>query len=78
MPPGQIGPKLRPDMLKKLRIDYPLILVIGTNGKTPTSNMIAAMPEQESRIVVSNQRGDDLKEGITTVLLVHTTLRKRV
>ena len=37
--PGQIGLKLCPDILKKLRIDCPLILVTGTNGKTSTSIM---------------------------------------
>ena len=62
--PGQIGLKLCPDILKKLRIDCPLILVTGTNGKTSTSNMIAAMLEQEGRIVVNNRKGDNLKEGI--------------
>ena len=76
--PGQIGLKLCPDILKKLRIDCPLILVTGTNGKTSTSNMIAAMLEQEGRTVVNNRKGDNLKEGITTALLMHTTLRKRV
>lgn len=76
--PGQIGLKLCPDILKKLRIDCPLILVTGTNGKTSTSNMIAAMLEQEGRTVVNNRKGDNLKEGITTALLMHTTLGKRV
>ena len=56
--PGQIGLKLCPDILKKLRIDCPLILVTGTNGKTSTSNMIAAMLEQEGRIVVNNRKGE--------------------
>lgn len=76
--PGQLGLKLCPDILKKLRIDCPLILVTGTNGKTSTSNMIAAMLEQEGRSVVNNRKGDNLKEGITTALLMHTTLAKRV
>lgn len=76
--PGQIGLKLCPDILKRLRIDCPLILVTGTNGKTSTSNMIAAMLEQEGRSVVNNRKGDNLKEGITTALLMNATMGKRV
>ena len=76
--PGQIGLKLCPDIVKRLRIDCPLILVTGTNGKTSTSNMIAAMLEQEGRRVGNNRKGDNLKEGITTALLLNTTLGKRV
>lgn len=76
--PGQIALKLCPQILKKLRITCPVILVTGTNGKTSTSNMIASMLEEEGRCVVNNRKGDNLKEGITTALLLHTSLRKTI
>ena len=70
--PGQIGLKICPNILQKLHIDCPLILVTGTNGKTSTSNMIAAMLEESGKFVINNKKGDNLKEGITTALLMHT------
>lgn len=76
--PGQIGLKISPNILQKLHIDCPLILVTGTNGKTSTSNMIAAMLEESGKIVINNKKGDNLKEGITTALLMHTSIFKKV
>ena len=76
--PGQIGLKICPNILQKLHIDCPLILVTGTNGKTSTSNMIAAMLEESGKFVINNKKGDNLKEGITTALLMHTSIFKKV
>lgn len=72
--PGSIGLKLDPDSLKHLKIDGPVILVTGTNGKTSTANMIAQVFEQSGYQVISNRKGDNLKAGITTALLTNSTL----
>lgn len=76
--PGQIGLKLCPSLLQKLTISCPIVLVTGTNGKTSTSNMITALFEAQGKTVVSNRKGDNLKEGITTALITHTSLSKKV
>lgn len=72
--PGSIGLKLDPDSLKHLKIDGPVILVTGTNGKTSTTNMIAEALEEAGYHVISNRKGDNLKAGITTALLTNSTL----
>lgn len=76
--PGQIGLKLDPQILKKLKIHAPVILVTGTNGKTSTANMIASLFEQAGYEVISNRKGDNLREGIVTTLLSHADLSGRV
>ena len=76
--PGQIGLKLDPQILKKLKIHAPVILVTGTNGKTSTANMIASLFEQAGYEVISNRKGDNLREGIVTTLLSHADLSGRL
>lgn len=76
--PGSIGLKISPSVLQSLKIDCPLILVTGTNGKTSTSNMIADMFTLANKKVINNRKGDNLKEGITTALLTNTGLNKKV
>lgn len=69
--PGSIALKVDPQSLRKLKIDGPVILVTGTNGKTSTSNLITSAFEQAGKTVVSNRKGDNLREGITTALLTN-------
>lgn len=76
--PGSIGLKLCPNILHKLRISCPVILVTGTNGKTSTSNMIAELFEYAGKQVISNRKGDNLKAGITTTLLKNASLNGKV
>lgn len=76
--PGQIGLKLDPQILKKLKIHAPVILVTGTNGKTSTANMITSLFENAGYDVISNRKGDNLREGIVTTLLTHADLSGRV
>lgn len=76
--PGSIGNRLDPDSLSKLKIDGPVILVTGTNGKTSTANMISSALEHAGYTVVSNRKGDNLKDGITTTLLSAADLNGHV
>lgn len=69
--PGSIALKLDPSSLAKLSFRGPVILVTGTNGKTSTANMISSLFEAAGKKVVSNRKGDNLKAGITSVLLQH-------
>lgn len=72
--PGQIGLKLDVDILKKLKVSGPVILVTGTNGKTSTANLIASAFEKAGYSVVSNKKGDNLKAGIATALINDASL----
>ena len=76
--PGQIGLKLDGNVLSKLKFDGVIVMVTGTNGKTSTSNLIADLFERSGRRVISNRRGDNMRAGIATTILTHTTLGGRV
>lgn len=76
--PGQIGLTICPQVLKRLTVKCPIIVVTGTNGKTSTSNMISSMFEHAGYHVISNRKGDNLKEGIATVLLSHSSFMGKV
>jgi UDP-N-acetylmuramyl tripeptide synthase len=76
--PGSIGLKLDPNSLKKLKFNGPVILVTGTNGKTSTANMIADTFEHAGYKVVTNRKGDNLREGIATALLSKASLSGRM
>ena len=72
--PGSIARKMNPNILKELKIYGPVILVTGTNGKTTTANMIADCLQKDGYRVISNRKGDNLREGITTTLLTNASL----
>lgn len=72
--PGSIGLKIDKNILKKLKIDGPVILVTGTNGKTSTANMITDLMSKAGYHVISNRKGDNLREGIATTLLTNSSL----
>lgn len=76
--PGAITLKLCPNIYSYFQYDGDVIVVTGTNGKTSTSNMISDMFVANGQHVISNRKGDNLKEGITTCILNHTSLSGRV
>ncbi|MEG2544882.1 MAG: MurT ligase domain-containing protein [Longicatena sp.] len=76
--PGSIGLKICPTLLQHLKVDCPIILITGTNGKTSTSNMIAELFEHANKNVISNRKGDNLRAGITTTLVTNASLNGHV
>lgn len=72
--PGTLALKCDKDILKKLTIKGKVIVVTGTNGKTSTSNMICETLLHANQKVISNRKGDNLKDGITTQLLNNCSL----
>lgn len=72
--PGQIALKLCPQLFSVFHYTCPIVLVTGTNGKTSTSNMISDLFIASGKRVVSNRKGDNLREGIATSLLNAATL----
>lgn len=76
--PGTIALKMDPYILKKFKMPKKVILVTGTNGKTTTSNLIVESFQKAGLKVIGNRKGDNLKEGIVTLLCTHSSLNYQV
>ncbi|MCI9130269.1 MAG: DUF1727 domain-containing protein [Eggerthellaceae bacterium] len=71
--PGIVGLAIDPSLIAELRgrIREGSIAVVGTNGKTTVTNLIADAIEVTGRTVVCNRTGANLKSGVASALL-HT------
>ena len=76
--PGQFALKVCPDVLGRVRLPEKVIAVTGSNGKTSTVEMIAAVLERDGRKVVYNKEGSNQIEGVATLILSHCTLGGRM
>lgn len=76
--PGAIALKICPSIFQYFHYDCPIIVITGTNGKTSTSNMISDVCSANHKSVINNRKGDNLKEGITTCIMNHTSLLGKV
>lgn len=76
--PGKIALRMDDNILMKFKTPKMLILVTGTNGKTTTSNLIVESLSNAGLKVIGNRRGDNLREGIVTLLCAHSDYAYRV
>ncbi|QGG48720.1 Mur ligase family protein [Heliorestis convoluta] len=69
--PGMVGRKIAPQMLSSLasQLKKGAIVVTGTNGKTTTSKMLAAIMEKAGLTLTHNRAGANLISGITTAFI---------
>ncbi|KAB2953050.1 Mur ligase family protein [Heliorestis acidaminivorans] len=69
--PGMVGRKIAPQVLSTLasQLKKGAIVVTGTNGKTTTSKMIAAIMEKGGLTLTHNRAGANLISGITTAFI---------
>lgn len=69
--PGKVAMKIDPQLVSELRdkIFGKSIVVVGTNGKTTVTNMLADCVVASGRSVLCNRTGANLKSGITSALL---------
>ena len=72
--PGQFALKICPDILRRVELPEHIIAVTGSNGKTSTVEMIAAILRAAGKTVVYNEEGANQIEGVTTLVLTHSTL----
>jgi lipid II isoglutaminyl synthase (glutamine-hydrolysing) len=77
--PGLLAEKLHPLLAARLTAQLPkgVILVTGTNGKTTTTRLIAAMLEADGERVLTNRTGSNLKRGVLSALIAQVDWRGR-
>ena len=76
--PGQYALKVCPDILGRVKLPEEVIAVTGSNGKTSTVEMIAAILRVGGKEVIVNAEGSNQIEGVTTLILTHCTLGGRM
>ena len=76
--PGQIALRVCPDVLSRMTLPPLVIAVTGSNGKTSTVEMIAAVLRSAGKTVVCNEEGSNQTEGVATLVLSHASLTGRV
>ncbi len=69
--PGKIALYVDPQLIAHLRgkLDRGSICVVGTNGKTTVTNLLADVLEAAGQTVVCNRTGANLDSGVSTALL---------
>ncbi len=72
--PGKFALKLCPDILRRIQLPGTIVAVTGSNGKTSTVEMIAAVLKADGRTVAYNAEGSNQIEGVTTMILTSCTL----
>ena len=72
--PGKYALKLCPDVLGRVKLPPYVIAVTGSNGKTSTVEMIAAILRKSGRDVAYNEEGSNQIEGVATLILSRCTL----
>ena len=76
--PGKFALKICPDILRRVALPEHIIAVTGSNGKTSTVEMIAAVLRADGKTVVYNEEGSNQIEGVATLVLTHASLGGRV
>jgi UDP-N-acetylmuramyl tripeptide synthase len=72
--PGQFALKICPNILSLIQLPPHIIAVTGSNGKTSTVEMIAAILRTSGKNVVYNEEGSNQIEGVVTLVLTHSTM----
>src|SRR5687767_4502 len=71
--PGVVARRVAPNFLREMTAALPqgVILVTGTNGKTTTARMLAAMLGAAGRSVLHNRAGANLLSGLTATAVTN-------
>ncbi len=72
--PGKYALKLCPDVLRQIKKPKVIVAVTGSNGKTSTVEMLAAVFKAGGKSVAYNAEGSNQIEGVTTMVLNSCTL----
>lgn len=74
--PGRVALKLDRDILKTVAMNYKVILVTGTNGKTTTTSMIYSMLKDSGKSVITNNTGANMLPGIVSCFIDNFSFSK--
>ena len=74
--PGLLAEKIDPNIITKLsnKLLYGVILITGTNGKTTTAKMLAAILSANGLDVIYNSSGSNLSRGIASFLSLNSNI----
>ena len=69
--PGKVGLRIDPQLIADLRgkVGAGSVVVVGTNGKTSVTNLIADAFEADGRSVICNRTGANMGPGVASALL---------
>lgn len=69
--PGNIALRIDPNVVSELshKVKKGSVIVVGTNGKTTVTNLIADIIQQSGQSILCNRTGANLKTGVATMLL---------
>lgn len=67
--PGRMVLKICPNYLRKIKYPENIIMVTGSSGKGSTVSLVKKIIESENNVVVANQEGSNLLDGITTTII---------
>lgn len=76
--PGTVALKLCPDLLSRMTLPPLTVAVTGSNGKTSTTELINNAAALTGKKVISNSYGSNQIEGVTAMMILHSTLTGRV
>jgi len=78
--PGVVARRVDPGILGRLvaACDVPVIVITGSNGKTTTARLTAALLRGEGQPVVHNAAGSNLVQGLTSLVVNAADLRGRL
>lgn len=78
--PGRIAGRLAPDLLEALvsQLGHGAVSITGTNGKTTTSHLMAALASAGGIDPVTNRTGSNLERGVLGALMDAADRRGRV
>jgi len=74
--PGLLAEKIAPNIITSMstKLQHGIILITGTNGKTTTAKMLAAILEASGLKVIYNSSGSNLSRGIASFLSKNSNL----
>jgi lipid II isoglutaminyl synthase (glutamine-hydrolysing) len=78
--PGEVARRVDPQVLQKFEVaaNSRSVVVTGSNGKTTTCRMLAALAQAAGLTVIQNRSGSNLLQGVISAAVLGSDLRGRM